>query len=1125
MADRSIVIKLKAIVSDFTKGMSEAGKAAKGAAGEMEAAGTKSQAFGRTAINESTKFLAFGLALTAVTRGAGKSFDEFDQAMSGVAATGADARNNIEALTAAALDFGADTAYNATECANAIEELAKAGLSAADILNGGLAGALNLAASEGMNIAEAASIAATAMQQFGLDGGQASHVADLLAAGAGKAMGSAQDLGQALKQGGLIASQMGLSIEETTAALAAFAQQGLIGSDAGTSLKTMLQRLSNPSKEAKSQMEALGISAYDAAGNFVGLEALAGQLADGMAALTPEARNAAMAVMFGSDAVRSANVLYQEGATGIADWLAAVDDWGYAAEAARVKTDNLRGDLERLGGAWDTIAISSGSGLNGMFRGAVQEATELLDIIGKIPAPVLSTVTALVGLGGVASLAIGAFGKLAGTLNEFTKLSMLSTDSASKLMGALSGIGKVAGVVALSLAAFKVGDSIGNLIGGKDTAGNIGEIGNAMQRFAHAKDEAAKGQALDEIFTFDYSRFDGARGMADALRDLKYESSGLLGASNNLRGFFKLDNDIDVITEQVDAFDDRLAEMVRNGYADQAREAAEAFWDEATYRGHSGVAADKMLNDYFVAQEEAAINTEITRQEQEAAALGMEAYAASVGQTGDSVTKAAEAYGLLDEKGKEAANSIFLSGVGLVDTMAIVKNFGGDAETAAKQFTDMAKGFADSAASISNSANAWDEARGKAEQPPSMESWIAAMEKQAEAFENLKANTLSAFEQMRTELPATMQDIGEAFLMSIQGNAGAMEMFANATDAQQLAMIETWARTGEYAGGQYATNLAAAIMGGGPVTVEVVTETGTALAQVAGLRAAIEDTTGTVTILGDDGQARAVLSGCTAAINSADGTITIYGQDGQARATLENYKASVDATTGVVTISGNDATGRQIVYAFKGSIDATTGQVSVTADTSAAQGAINGLKNQSISLPVTLYPTNSVTGLTGGFSHKADGGIVQRFAAGGFTTAARVPQIVKGGANILWGEPETGWEAYISGKPSMRGRNLAILDEVANRLDHQLIPLATGGIIDNEMRAKNNSAIKAYGSATASAVPPVVVAQLPQGLRLVGTLDLGDGLTGRIEATALKAFDSELARGYARVENGGKYVN
>ena len=82
----------------------------------------------------------------------------------------------------------------------------------------------------------------------------------------------------ALAQAGLVASQTGLTLEETTGGLAAFASAGLLGSDAGTSLKTALQRLTPQSAEAAGLMDELGLRAYDAQGQFVGLSEYAGML-------------------------------------------------------------------------------------------------------------------------------------------------------------------------------------------------------------------------------------------------------------------------------------------------------------------------------------------------------------------------------------------------------------------------------------------------------------------------------------------------------------------------------------------------------------------------------------------------------------------------------------------------------------------------------------------------------------------------------------------------------------------------------------------------------------------------------------------------------------------------------
>ena len=57
----------------------------------------------------------------------------------------------------------------------------------------------------------------------------------------------------------------------------------------------------------------------------------------------------------------------------------------------------------------------------------------------------------------------------------------------------------------------------------------------------------------------------------------------------------------------------------------------------------------------------------------------------------------------------------------------------------------------------------------------------------------------------------------------------------------------------------------------------------------------------------------------------------------------------------------------------------------------------------------------------------------------------RESQIVAGGANIEWDEPETGREAYISGRPGYESRNLQIWAEAGKRLG---AGTGTGGSID-----------------------------------------------------------------------------
>jgi hypothetical protein len=153
--------------------------------------------------------------------------------------------------------------------------------------------------------------------------------------------------------------------------------------------------LQNPSDKARAIMEKYGISVYDANGNMKGLSDIAGELQSDLGGLDAETRNAALAQIFGNDAVRAANILYAQGSEGITQWEGKVNDSGYAAETARLKLDNLSGDVEKLGGAFDSALISSGGAANGVLRSLTQTVTGVVDGFNALPSGLQATALGL----------------------------------------------------------------------------------------------------------------------------------------------------------------------------------------------------------------------------------------------------------------------------------------------------------------------------------------------------------------------------------------------------------------------------------------------------------------------------------------------------------------------------------------------------------------------------------------------------------------------------------------------------------------------------------------------------------------------------------------------------------
>lgn len=479
--NKNIVIRLMADTASYEAAMTRAGSTARTVASGMENTGRKSALI-------ASGMTAAGLAVAAFGVAAVKMAADFDQQMSTVQANTGATSAQMDQLRAAAIEAGASTVYSASDSADAINDLGKAGMSVTDILNGGLSGALNLAASDGMAVGDAAEYMANALSMFHLKGSQASQVADTLAAGAGKAVGNVSDFGEALNNCGAQANSFGMNIQETTGVLALFAQNGTIGAEAGTQLNSMLMKLAAPSAEASNTMKELGISAYDAQHHFVGMANFAGQLQKAEKGLTDEQRNQANATIFGSYAIKAANYLYEAGESGVNKWTKAVSESGYAAEQAAAKNNNLKGDLENLGGSMESLMISVGEGAQGPLRKMVQGLDTLVDAFAGLPSGVQQTLVVMASLAGV----FGAVHKAAGNLNGSTstmanniglaidpiqrvKTALASAQTAFQMFKAtqmsaseqMEAFGTSASKAQLKTAGFKaVGSSVISLLGG-----------------------------------------------------------------------------------------------------------------------------------------------------------------------------------------------------------------------------------------------------------------------------------------------------------------------------------------------------------------------------------------------------------------------------------------------------------------------------------------------------------------------------------------------------------------------------------------------------------------------------------------------------------------------------------
>jgi len=827
VADRNndILIRLQLRTQGDFKAAQDSAKAMERELGRLEAAQRSMAGQEAAAYRESAQMAAKrtqaaadvgkGVAAAGAVVAAGmvtavKAFADFDEAMSSVKSSTGAPIAELDKLRQAAIDAGSNTKYSATEAAGAINELAKAGVSTGDILNGGLAGALNLAAAGQIDVADAAETAASAMTQFNLKGAAVPHIADLLAAGANKAQGSVDDLGQALAQSGLVASQMGLSVDETIGTLSAFASAGLLGSDAGTSFKTMLLALANPSSKAAQTMSDLGIAAYDAQGNFVGVAGVAEQLKTKLSGLSQEQRDSALATIFGSDAIRAAAILYKDGAQGINDWVSAVDDQGIAAKTAATNMDNLKGDVEQLKGSLETLLITLGGGQIGDWaRQGTKDVDGMVDSFNQLPPEVqglVSTLGALVaGIGLVGGAALILIPKLQEAKATLATVG-ITADSARV---ALARFGTVATATLATVAAVYAGTKIGDKL--TEVSTSAGQTEQALVAMATGAKTAKSSFDLFDTRVFGQTAHD-VTSADDALA--QFAATANRAAGGGFREFYStiasLGGDKRRYSEWAEQLDASLAKLVTSGHAEEATAAFEKLKAAAVAQGVAPSEFDAKFGAYGAA---------VAAAGSAAAAAEPEVKAMSDAQTEASGTAKeltdAEA-DLRDELAKAAGDFVNLTGA---YTDVLQRKQDADREAAEQ-----------TAKSTKDGKDSWQDYVHTVHE--SVDEYLAELQRQVQAQQDWAGNLLSLSSRVSQ---GTLDELAKL------GPEGAplVAQLVNGTDAQ-LADLERLmgARTATATG-----NMADELRNAGPVLAAVAERAGKDTADAYARKLAAGETT------------------------------------------------------------------------------------------------------------------------------------------------------------------------------------------------------------------------------------------------------------------------------------------
>jgi TP901 family phage tail tape measure protein len=409
-------------IANSSGAMSAAGAQAGDAAGSSIRTGVLSKLSGITddlGSIGSTMSLAITAPILSIGTASFKTSMDFDTSMSQLAGALNEPIDSIGSLRQLAIQTGQDTIYSASEAGSAMIELAKGGLTEAQIEGGALASTMQLASAGNIQLSDSANTVVRAMGAFHLSATDTQSAVNALAGSANASSADVSDVSMALSQASAQAYSAGWSIQDTTAAIAELADSGIKGSDAGTSLKTMLQSLQAPSDTAAKTIEELGLQVRDANGNMRPATEIVGELQSKLGGLSSAQRDAALQTIFGSDASRAALVLMSGGVEGYQKYTAATNDQTAAQRMADAQMGDSQKAIENAKGAIETAAIS----LGGALSPAVEHAADVVGDLASDFANLSDDQKTLVIQFALTAAAIGPVVKgVSGAVDTYTKV-------------------------------------------------------------------------------------------------------------------------------------------------------------------------------------------------------------------------------------------------------------------------------------------------------------------------------------------------------------------------------------------------------------------------------------------------------------------------------------------------------------------------------------------------------------------------------------------------------------------------------------------------------------------------------------------------------------------------------
>lgn len=395
-----------------------------------------------------------------------KTTADFDSAMSKVGAISGATGGDLAKLRAKAKEMGESTKFSATKSAEAFTYMAMAGWNSGQMIDG-IAGIMNLAAADGLDLATTSDIVTDALTAFGLEAKDSGHFADVLAKASSSANTNVSMLGESFKYVAPVAGSLGYSAEDTAVALGLMANSGIKGSQAGTSLRAALTRMIKPTDAAAKLMSQYGLSMTNSDGSMKSLGEVMAMLRTKLGNLTEAEQAQIAAELFGQEAMSGMLSIINASESDYDNLTTAIGNAdGTAQKMADTMNDNLRGQLVLLKSQLEGVAIQIGEKLIPHIRSFltrvsewITKFSELFKVHGDLILRIAGVVAAIGPMLFAVGKAVSIYGKMKSAITNIKAICQATGPALNALKASIASISApvliIVGVIAVLVAAFK----------------------------------------------------------------------------------------------------------------------------------------------------------------------------------------------------------------------------------------------------------------------------------------------------------------------------------------------------------------------------------------------------------------------------------------------------------------------------------------------------------------------------------------------------------------------------------------------------------------------------------------------------------------------------------------------